>query len=230
MLNLKKYFKSYFLTFLRQSIKNHNQKLITYKDKNTFTIKTNNNKFNIVFPDNKTNGLKIHLGSGEINLQGWVNIDARKFNHTHLVSQDFSLKEFKNNSVEQIYLCHVLEHFSFKDSPKLLEVIKNKLKLSGIVRISVPNFKQIVKIYNASKDLNIIKNALMGGQSYNNDFHRSVYDFKEIYDLLRELGFKKIMKWNPKFFFKTSVGDWSEYKYVVRGRSYPISINIQATK
>jgi predicted SAM-dependent methyltransferase len=112
----------------------------------------------------------------------------------------------------------------------LLEVIKNKLKLSGIVRISVPNFKQIVKIYNASKDLNIIKNALMGGQSYNNDFHRSVYDFKEIYDLLRELGFKKIIKWNPKFFFKTSVGDWSEYKYVVRGRSYPISINIQATK
>ena len=29
-------------------------------------------------------GLRLHLGSGEINLQGWVNIDARSFKHTHL--------------------------------------------------------------------------------------------------------------------------------------------------
>ena len=98
MLNLKKYFKSYFLTFLRQSIKNHNQKLITYKDKNTFTIKTNNNKFNIVFPDNKTNGLKIHLGSGEINLQGWVNIDARIiFFHSCLYLKFYMRSKFFSN-------------------------------------------------------------------------------------------------------------------------------------
>ena len=101
--------------------------LIFIKNKfNIFFKKINNFSNNYseplpIYLDNKEPGLKVHLGSGEINLQGWINVDARKFKHTHIIDQDFELKEFNDESISEIYLCHVLEHFSFNDSNVLIK-------------------------------------------------------------------------------------------------------------
>ena len=34
-------------------------------------------------------GIKVHLGSGEINLQGWINIDANQNTHIHMIDKNF---------------------------------------------------------------------------------------------------------------------------------------------
>ena len=38
----------------------------------------------ITVPPITTTGLRLHLGCGDVNISGWVNIDARSFDHVHL--------------------------------------------------------------------------------------------------------------------------------------------------
>ena len=50
-----------------------------------------------VYVKNIKDGIKIHVGAGGINLQGWINIDARRFSHTHIKTNKLNLEEFKKN-------------------------------------------------------------------------------------------------------------------------------------
>ena len=56
--------------------------------------------------------MKLHLGCGEKFLPGYVHVDARKFPHVDYVTDKLdNLNMFADNSVDEIYACHVLEHF-----------------------------------------------------------------------------------------------------------------------
>ena len=67
------------LNILRNIRKNINKIM-----KRSSLVRNNYDQVVPIYPKNNTDGLKVHLGSGEINLQGWINVDARKFKHTHL--------------------------------------------------------------------------------------------------------------------------------------------------
>ena len=57
--------------------------------------------------------MKLHIGCGEKYLPGWKHLDARKFPHVDYVTNKLDkLDMFADNSVEEIYACHVLEHFT----------------------------------------------------------------------------------------------------------------------
>ena len=183
-----------------------------------------------IYPKNNTDGLKVHLGSGEINLQGWINVDARKFKHTHFVSQGFNLDKFKDSTLSEVYFCHVLEHFSFNDSNKLINQIYNILEPEGLIRISVPDVEKLIELYKNQKKLDVIKKAIMGGQNYPNDFHKSIYDFEELKNLLEKNNFKDIKTWDTETVFGQSIGDWSDGFYKFGGKKYNISLNLVAKK
>jgi predicted SAM-dependent methyltransferase len=184
-----------------------------------------------IYSNNNSSGLKIHIGSGSINLQGWINIDARKLPHIHLVTDNLKLEEFKDDSISEIYLCHVMEHLSFKESKALLKIFFLKLKSGGILRISVPDFKALVDVYLANgENLNQIKSALMGGQDYNYNYHKSIYDEKSLTNLLEQNSFTKILKWETKEDFGISLGDWSDGTFETKNGFIPISLNLKAIK
>ncbi len=92
----------------------HTKKNITKFFKWAVFVKKNYNQSIPIYTKDDRSGLKIHLGAGEVNLQGWINIDARKFTHVHLVSDGFDLSSFNETSVYEFYTSHVLEHFSFE--------------------------------------------------------------------------------------------------------------------
>lgn len=55
--------------------------------------------------------MKLHVGCGERFLPGWKHLDARKFPHVNYVTDKLDkLNMFADNSVEEIYACHILEH------------------------------------------------------------------------------------------------------------------------
>ena len=193
-------------------------------------IKNNYNESNPIYIKNFNKGPRIHLGAGDINIQGWINIDSRNFKHIHIVDQDFKLKEFTDESVSEIYLCHVLEHFSFKESLSLIEKLYKKLCKGGVIRISVPDFSKLQEIYEKSKNLDQIKYAIMGGQNYENDFHKSIYDFKILSELLNKANFKDAIVWNSKKDFGIELNDWSNGAYNVNNKKIKISLNIKAIK
>jgi predicted SAM-dependent methyltransferase len=206
------------------------KKKFKYFYKKIKNFKINYNEPNALYVNHYNKGLKIHLGAGDINLQGWINVDAREFRHIHLLDQNFELKKFKDESISEIYLCHVLEHFSFQDSKKLLKKLYKKLDLKGLIRISVPDFKKLKLIYDESNNLEKIKFAIMGGQNYENDFHKSIYDLKILSELLKNVGFKKIENWQSKEDFGIELDDWSNGGYNINKKKIKISLNLKATK
>ncbi len=203
---------------------------LSYLFKKIFYFKKNYNEANVIYTNKNSEGLKIHLGAGEINIQGWINVDARNFKHTHLVDQNFELNEFKDGTISEIYLCHVLEHFSFEDSIKLLEKLHKKLTTGGLIRISVPDFAKLKFIYEETNNLEKVKFAIMGGQNYENDFHKSIYDFKILSELLKKLNFNHVENWESQKDFGVELDDWSNGVYNINNKKIKISLNVKALK
>jgi len=182
-----------------------------------------------VYPRVTRSGIKVHLGSGEINMQGWINVDARQFSHTHLVSEGFDLKEFTDGSIEELYLCHVLEHFSFSQTETLLINLQKKIAKGGIIRISVPDFDSIIRIYKMNNNnIYAIQAALMGGQGYEYNFHKSLYNKESLTKLIESCGFSQVKDWETKGEFGTDIGDWSSGKFKTLHGLVSISLNLKA--
>lgn len=184
-----------------------------------------------VYPKAGHGGLKIHFGAGPINIQGWINIDARDASHIHLQSSGFDLKEFSDGAVSEIYMCHVLEHFSFEEVNAVLKTMNGKLKEGGVLRLSVPDFDQLVAIYHANGgDLNLIKKALMGGQEYEYNFHKAVFNKQLLCNLLISCGFNNAQTWSTQEDFGIDLGDWSNRCFHTSSGNIPVSLNIKAIK
>lgn len=184
-----------------------------------------------VFTKQMEPGIKVHLGSGGVNIQGWINIDARNLPHIHLVTKNFGLEEFVDGSISEIYLCHVLEHFSFDALDPILSTFHRKLKSGGLLRISVPSFDSIIDIYkNNGSKLDLVKYALMGGQGYEYNYHKSVFNKECLSGLLRNNGYGDIEEWETVADFGIGVGDWSNKTFETNCGDVPISLNLKARK
>lgn len=152
------------------------------------------------------------MGCGEKYLEGYKHLDARKFSHVDYVTDDLSnLSMFEDNSVDEIYACHILEHFTRKDMDDgtILKEWYRILKKGGILRIAVPNFEAIVEEYLSSKNLELIIGLLYGGQDYEYNFHYQTFDFKRLSDLLNSVGFSEVKHYDWKDFLPSGYDDFS---------------------
>lgn len=187
--------------------------------------------FKPVYPRASDGGLKIHLGAGPINIQGWVSIDARQAPHIHMQSEGFALNEFADGGISEIYMCHVLEHFSFEETRTVLNTLRKKLKVGGVLRLSVPDFDQLIAVYHSSgNNLELIKSALMGGQDYEYNFHKGVFNKSLLSNLLISCGFNCVQTWNTLEDFGVDLGDWSNKGFDTPTGNIPVSLNIKAVK
>lgn len=185
----------------------------------------------VVYTKQMEPGLKVHLGAGGVNIQGWINLDARNLPHIHLVTKNFELEEFVNGSISEIYLCHVLEHFSFAELDPILSTLHGKLRAGGLLRISVPSFDSMIDIYkNNGSKLDSIKLALMGGQEYEYNYHKSVFNKEYLSILLRNNGYTDIEEWATVADFGIDIGDWSNKSFKTNNGDVPISLNLKARK
>lgn len=56
--------------------------------------------------------MKLHIGCGVKNLPGWKHFDIRNVDsHIDYVGSADDLSQFADNSIDEIYACHLLEHF-----------------------------------------------------------------------------------------------------------------------
>ena len=129
--------------------------------------------------------MKLHIGCGEKFLPGWKHLDARNFPHVDFVTNKLDkLDMFADNSVAEIYACHVLEHFTRAEMKYhgggILKEWHRVLKVGGLLRIAVPNFEAIVEEYLSSQNLELVMGLLYGGQNYQYNFHYQTYDFNLI--------------------------------------------------
>jgi predicted SAM-dependent methyltransferase len=174
---------------------------------------------------------RIHLGHGKVNLEGWINIDARTESFTHICDNGFCLNAFAESSIGTIYMCHVLEHFSHEDVLDLIQLFYSKLVPGGCLILSVPDFDVLVDIYlKSSRSLSVVRKALMGGQTYAENFHKSLFTRRALTEIVTKSGFIRVSEWSVEEIFGSNIGDWSSRKMPTPNGPMHISLNIKCFK
>jgi predicted SAM-dependent methyltransferase len=183
-------------------------------------------------PENSDGKVLVHIGCGKKNSPEFINIDAQPFAHVHIVTDDItSMSDFGDGTVDLVYMCHILEHIKRNDLKKVLLEMKRVLKDGGVLRISVPDFDKLIEVYNAAgKDIDAITRQLMGGQDHEYNIHYSVFNQRRLSELLKEVGYKKVVSWDPDNCQYHNFNDRASRKLKVNGREYMISLNLEAVK
>lgn len=148
----------------------------------------------IVSIEDNPHTMRLDLGAGRIVRPGHIPLGR---GHG---SEIFPLA-YRSETVDEIVASHVLEHFPIADVRYVLRDWVRVLKPGGRLRIAVPDFWKIASQYFASPDsitFGLAQRRLMGGQSDENDFHRSVFDFDRLYELMQSEGLRVVGRWQSE--------------------------------
>lgn len=175
--------------------------------------------------------LLVHLGCGEIDAPGWVNVDVQRLPHVHHVSDVRRLPMFATGSIDLLYACHVLEHVSFRETRETLAEWHRVLKPGGTLRLSVPDFDLLVDLYvSQGREAEKIARPLLGGQRESHNFHQAIFTERSLGRGLLEVGFRRVERWEAATAPDYGLDDWASRTFEFEGREYPISLNLEAVK
>lgn len=156
--------------------------------------------------NNQTN---LHLGCGNVRIPNFLNIDILKTDAVDLVEDIRFLHSFQENSIDCIYACHVLEHFSRKEYLDILSRWFDLLKPNGVLRLSVPDLQEWFNYYNESGDFDIVVGALYGAQKDEFDYHKMGWTKKTLIRDLKKVGFSKTQEYDWRKTSHSQFKDWS---------------------
>lgn len=163
--------------------------------------------------------MKLNLGSDGRNKEGYVNIDHRAEPGVDKIDDVFTLRDFENDSIEEIKVWHVLEHAACNRTLGILQRWYDILKPGGIIKISVPNLPSTLERIKRYQDnewtyenwlylnerffgmfnLTILQYGdeeipgVPGVKRFEVGFHKSLFDERTLRALLARVGFKEII-------------------------------------
>ncbi len=158
---------------------------------NTFTIRIKQDPPDP--PDTMKGGLKLHLGCGPQNWDGFVDIDAYPnwMSRPDMVA-DITKLPYKHGTVDEIWLIHVFEHIHIWQAEDALYHWHNILKPGGRLVVEVPCMDKILdnfKKKEVSPALTFF--GIFGEQMYGRPemCHKWCYSRKQLRGLMIEAGF-----------------------------------------
>ncbi len=174
----------------------------------------------------------LHIGCGDVNSPEFINLDARPMPHVHIVSRNIiNLRSIPDASLDMVYMSHVLEHVPRGQVLQSLKEMWRVLKPGGLLRISVPDFDHIIRIYEQTgRNIHAIAPALMGGQDHEFNYHYGVFNRRYLTEMLHKAGFAGVKSWDPAQCDHHDFDDWASRHISFDGRSFPISLNLEAIK
>jgi predicted SAM-dependent methyltransferase len=178
--------------------------------------------------------IKLHVGCGKRILQGWIHIDIQEFDHIdHVIDLKDISNIFKENSVDEIYACHVIEHISRHEINTLFESFFKILKPGGILRLAVPDIGKTIQLYNEGVPLfPTLYGQFWGGQKNVADFHTIGFDLRTMSNHLANHGFYKIERYDWRDFLPSDYDDYSRsyFPHMDFDHGTLMSLNVVASK
>jgi ubiquinone/menaquinone biosynthesis C-methylase UbiE len=176
--------------------------------------------------------MKLHIGSGDKILKGFVNVDIRNLPGVDVVTDIHDLSLFEGDDIELIYCSHVLEHvprFKYMD---ILQNWYSILKIGGKLRLAVPDIESVFKHYSKYKNLEILRGFLWGGQTYDENYHYCGWDFETLSRDLKSVGFDIISRYNWNSTEHKDVDDFSQcyLPHMDKVNGQLMSLNVEAIK
>ena len=183
--------------------------------------------------------INLHLGCGKRYIPGFIHVDLDTFPHIDYQSDISDLSMFADNSVDLIYCCHTVEYFDRQDARnKILPEWRRVLKKKGILRLAVPDFEALLKVYLQYGDLDKIVGPLYGRiiiKTPNGEkaiYHKTVYDFKALKELLESSGFINVHPYDWRNTVPKDYDDFSQayIPHMDKEHGLLISLNIEGEK
>ena len=174
---------------------------------------------------------KLHIGSGEVYLPEWENVDMFSTFKADCYASVLSLP-YDRGSFEIIYASHVLEHLNRNMTLSALTHWKSLLKPMGILRLAVPDFSAICDQYMKKGNLSELMGLLYGGQKFILDNHNIVFDAKLLEEYLLQVGFKDVRPWQWRNTEHAEYDDYSQayLPHLEKNSGRSMSLNMEAVK
>jgi len=134
--------------------------------------------------------LKLNLGCAVIQLKGYINID--KYVKADIKLDLLKPLLYKDKTVDEILLSHVLEHFTLKEGRIVIRECHRLLKDDGILHIRVPDLPVcMVRFLQADTDKRWNKwlQTIYGGQWNLGEFHKTGFSEERLIDIMEKYGF-----------------------------------------
>lgn len=152
---------------------------------------------------------KLQIGCGENILEGWLNTDLNSITYSVLPLDARKKLPFKDNTFDYIFFEHLLEHIEYSEGLRLVQECFRVLRPKGKIRISTPNLKFLIELYNQEKtelqkkyiyfalnkfflDAEIYQDTFVINNFFRGFGHKFIYDFKVIKEILKRAGFTDI--------------------------------------
>ena len=141
--------------------------------------------------------MKLNLGCGFNKLAGYVNVDIRKEVSPDVVC-DIQKLLYPDNSVDEIFASHLLEHIGWRKVDEVLKEWYRVLKPEGYLKLILPNMKFLCTKFlqwEETDNMNSLKEnmkVVYGNQDYPYNFHYFGYTPKLISFTLSSSNFKII--------------------------------------
>lgn len=153
--------------------------------------------------------MKLHLGCGQKYLSGYVNIDYPPNEHTvqnTSVADEFhDIRQltYKPETIDEVRLHHVFEHFERFNACAYLASWNSWLKIGGKVHIEVPDFETTIKknfnFFNKGRYLGIGLRHIFGSQEASWAVHYEGYSEAKLREIVSSFGFDPIQIIKTKY-------------------------------
>lgn len=179
--------------------------------------------------------IKLHLGCGWRDFgSDWIHIDRGDYSHLQHKSIT-DLSQFDNESVDVIYASHVIEYFDRDEFKNVLCEWRRVLKIGATLRLAVPDFESMSRLYNDNKitlqDIigPLYGKMLMGEQTI---YHKMVYDYSTLKDLLLECDMRNVRLYDWQKTEHCNFDDHSQayIPHMDKQNGTLISLNIECDK
>lgn len=175
---------------------------------------------------------KLHLGCGHKRIPGWQHVDVIDAPHIDLQHDVGRLPMIRDQTVDVIYACHVLEHFMRREVRGVLQEWHRILKPGGVLRLAVPDFAAVAERYIENRNLPELVGLLYGDQQGLYGFHHLVYDEPTLRSLLELVGFSSIKRYDWRQTEHAWLDDYSQayLPHMDKERGRLMSLNLEATR
>src|SRR3972149_8638782 len=93
--------------------------------------------------------MKLNVGCAESIMEGYINIDLHPEEYPlvrdKILPADIRALPFKNESIDEVYASHIIEHFTYADAVLCLTEWRRVLKTDGKLIVIVPDMHIIAR-------------------------------------------------------------------------------------
>ncbi|PYQ29445.1 MAG: hypothetical protein DMF56_10780 [Acidobacteria bacterium] len=138
--------------------------------------------------------MKLHIGSGPVELFGWINVDNVPYDGVAVLSDVRNGLPFTN--VDFIFAEHFIEHLTLADGLQFLKECRRALARAGVLRLSTPNLDWVWLTHYKPPSEMTPEEELFGCLEINRAFHgwghQFLYNLHTLTRALQTAGFATV--------------------------------------